>query len=320
MTEGLVLRPARAADLPACGITWRDGLNGYLERLRLPEVPPEYGPIGRLHGHALTTDPDRFWVATRPAGHGEVGDGEVLAGFGSAVVRGPVWFLSMLFVRPEEQGAGVGRAILDRILPDRADRLSLATATDSLQPISNGLYASLGMVPRLPIWNLTGRPLDGALGPLPDGVAAVSFETLVTGSPGAEGHRDLAAIVNAIDTEVVGFAHPEDHAFLRREGRSGFLYRATGGRAIGYGYASPVGRIGPVAVLEAELLPAILGHLLAAVEPRGASAVWVPGAAGATFSGLLKAGLRLDGHPVLLCWSSPFADFSRYLPISPGLL
>jgi hypothetical protein len=37
-------------------------------------------------------------------------------------------------------------------------------------------------------------------------------------------------------------------------------------------------------------------------------------------SALLRAGLWIDGFPVLLCWSRPFADFSRYVPISPGLL
>jgi hypothetical protein len=48
--------------------------------------------------------------------------------------------------------------------------------------------------------------------------------------------------------------------------------------------------------------------------------MWVPGAADRAFVGLLRAGLRLDGLPVLMCWSRPFADFSRYVPISPGLL
>ena len=37
-------------------------------------------------------------------------------------------------------------------------------------------------------------------------------------------------------------------------------------------------------------------------------------------SPLLRAGFRIDGFPVLLCWDRPFADFARYLPISPGLL
>ena len=30
--------------------------------------------------------------------------------------------------------------------------------------------------------------------------------------------------------------------------------------------------------------------------------------------------MRLDQFPILLCWDQPFGDFSRYLPISPGLL
>ena len=34
----------------------------------------------------------------------------------------------------------------------------------------------------------------------------------------------------------------------------------------------------------------------------------------------LQAGLRLEPFPILLCWDQPFADFERYLPISPGLL
>jgi hypothetical protein len=64
----------------------------------------------------------------------------------------------------------------------------------------------------------------------------------------------------------------------------------------------------------------VTAYLLGAVEPRGALAAWIPGAAGETFTALLRAGLRIDGFPLLLCWSRPFADFARYVPLSPGLL
>jgi hypothetical protein len=64
----------------------------------------------------------------------------------------------------------------------------------------------------------------------------------------------------------------------------------------------------------------ILGHLTTTVVPRGAFAMWVTGSADQALVRSLKAGFRLDGFPVLLCWDRPFADFSRYLPISPGLL
>ncbi len=67
-------------------------------------------------------------------------------------------------------------------------------------------------------------------------------------------------------------------------------------------------------------MPAILGHLLGAVEPSGAHSAWVPGAAGGTVTALLEAGLRIEDFPALLCWNRPFADFSRYLPITLAVL
>ena len=48
--------------------------------------------------------------------------------------------------------------------------------------------------------------------------------------------------------------------------------------------------------------------------------MWVGGAADRAIVTALAAGFRLDTFPVLLCWDEPFADFSRYLPMSPGLL
>ncbi len=306
-----VLRAATDDDLPACAGIWREALNDYLGRLNQPRIPDEPAPLLRLHRHVRTTDPERFWVAER--------DGAIVA-FASATERGSVWFLSMLFVRPDQQGQGVGRALLDRILPPLGARHVLATATDSAQPISNALYSTYGIVPRVPLLGLVGsvaRP--EAFGRLPDGVTAEPLPD----EPGGDGVGRAPAAARAVDEldlELVGFAHPQDHAFLRSDGRRGFVYRAGDGAALGYGYASPAGRLGPVAARDETLVAPILGHLAGAVEPRGAFAVWVAGSADRPTVALLRAGLRLDGFPVLLCWSRPFADFGRYLPTSPGLL
>ena len=323
-THGVEYRNATPADLPACGDVWRDALNDYLGRLNLPLIPPDVASIARLHAHLLATDPERFVVAVREGGRGDERDRDrrnesgVIA-FGAAVRRGDLWFLSMLFVRPGEQGVGVGRALLARILPD--DAAILGTATDSAQPISNALYASYGIVPRVPLLGFVGRPTDaGAIEPLPAGVTATPFEALAAGPPTGSGHRELVAAIDALDSDAIGFSHPQDHRFLRLEGRVGFLYRAAGGDAVGYGYTSAAGRVGPVAVRDPDLLPGVLGHLLTVIEPRGASAVWVAGSADVAVVALLRAGLRLDGFPVLLCWTRPFGDLRRYIPISPGLL
>ncbi|HEX5451632.1 MAG TPA: GNAT family N-acetyltransferase [Candidatus Limnocylindrales bacterium] len=304
--DGLRLRPATDADLAACEAVWRDGLNDYLRRLNQLEVPADNPGLRRLHAHTLATDPDRFWVATRE--HRGTGPGdEAVVGFGSAVRRGTVGFLSMLFVAPGEQARGVGRQLLRAVLPDGATPI-LATATDTAQPISNALYARFGIVPRMPLFNVVGRPRAGWTPPsLPDGVAATALTP------------EHAAAVDELDVEVLGFAHPEDHAFVRAERLDGFAY-VRNGRLVGYGYTSAVGRIGPLAVRDAGLMAPALGHLLTAVEPRGASAVWIPGDATDAMALVLEAGLRFEEFPLLIGWSRPFADFERYLPMSPGLL
>jgi len=316
LPDGVTLRPATAEEVPECGEIWRESLNDYMGRLNQPAIAGELGPIGRLHGHLRVTDPDRFWVAVREPAGGAPGQP---LGFGAATRRDDVWFLSMLFVRPAEQRRGIGRALLGCLLPD--DGAAISTATDSAQPISNALYAVHGMVPRMPLLSLVGRPRGvEALGRLPSGVSAVPFHDIASAGPGGQGHLMLVDTIDGLDREVAGFAHPQDHRFLRSQERRGFLYRGPDGAPLAYGYASEVGRLGPVAVRDEALMAPVLGHLLETVQPRDASIVWVPGDAGAAVQGLLRAGLRLDGFPVLLCWDRPFADFARYLPISPGLL
>jgi GNAT superfamily N-acetyltransferase len=312
---GHVFRRAIAADLPTCAAIWRDSLNDYLGRLAQPEIPDELGPILRLYGHLLTTDPDTFLVAERA--------GEIEA-FVVVVRREPLTFLSMLFVRPGAQARGLGRRLLARSMGDPAGRADgdgpWATATDSVQPISNGLYGSLGMVPRMPLLRLVGLPeRAGAFPPLPDGIVAIPFDEIRGGADGI-GRSALDGALADLDRDAAGFDRARDHAFHREEGRIGFLLRDADGRSCGYGYTSEAGRVGPIAVRDAALLGPFLGQLLAAVQPRGAFGVWVPGAAGEAIVPLLRSGFRIDGFPVLLCWDRPFADFARSLPASPGLL
>ena len=229
-----------------------------------------------LYEHLQATDPERFIVATRP--DGDAVGGERVIGFASAVVRGASWLLSMLFVLPEEQGLGLGRALIEAVLPPADAGLALNTAIDSAQPISLALYSKYGIVPRMPVLDLVGelrRP--AAFPPLPAGVTATPFESIAAGPPGGDGHRELMGAVAALDLEVAGFDHPQDHRYLRTRDRHGFLYRDGEGAVLGYGYGSEVGRVGPVAVRAPELIAPVLGHLFGAIRARGAYAVWVPG-------------------------------------------
>jgi GNAT superfamily N-acetyltransferase len=317
--ETLTYRPVRPDELARCADIWRVSINDYIRRLGQIEIGDETAPLIRLYGHLSTTDPERFVVGVSV--DPETGEERIVA-FAAALVRERLWYLSMLFVSPETQSAGVGRALLARVMPREAmDGAAMATATDSAQPISNALYAGYGIVPRMPLLNLVGLPeRPGAFDPLPSGITVVRFETVASGGADGAGHRVLAETVDALDREVLGAAHPQDHRYLRTESRRGWLYRGPDGAPVGYGYATEAGRVGPVAVQDPALVAPVLGHLMSVVQPRGAFALWLPGAADRAVTAALRAGFRLDQFPVLLCWDQPFADFSRYLPISPGLL
>ena len=318
-------RPGTSDDLGHCTLIWKAGIEDYQTRLNQPTMPDDLAPLRRLLAHLMRTDPDRFWVAVGP-------DGSIL-GFAAASVREGLWFLAMLFVHPDVQAVGLGQALMDRSQagtdvdpggpgvpgPDDAFDSGIHTwgmCTDAVQPISNGLYARRGMVPRIPIWRLFGEVRRWSAVPqLPASLESVPFETASGTEP--DGERRLQAILDDLDREVIGSAHPEDHGFLRREGRVGFLVRDRGdGRALGYVYGSGVGRMGPLLALDPALHPSLVGVAVRETPALGPVALWVPGTADIATRALLDAGLRLDGFPGLICWSRPDHPFVRYLPIS----
>ena len=318
-------RPPRPAELGDCALVWYSAVDGYMARLNRPLPSPYLDPLVALLQHFLATDPQRFLVAARPPA--ARGGRDEIIGFGIAVQREHVWFLSQLYVLPHEQGKGIGRALLTQILPSApaaADEAGdatggdatgdqapgvLAMCTDSAQPVSNGLYARFGIVPRIPIFNLVGTPNPSTLSRLPAGIEAVPF-----------GRNDPTATIASIDRAVLGYAHEVDHVFLRASGRTGFVYRSDDGESVGYGYSSEAGRFGPIALLDENLTAPVVGHLMNAIRPRGATTAWVPGSNDRAMVALLRAGLRIEGFPALLCWTRPFGHFEGYLPASLALL
>ena len=329
-------RPPRHSELADCALVWYSAVDDYMARLGRPLPPPYLDPLLTLLEHLLVTDPERFLVAVRPAGPGGAPGREQVVGFGIAVQREHVWFLSQLYVLPHEQAHGIGRALLTQILPalpsqpvgDSSGASTqptgstlggsgttdlrhgvLSMCTDSVQPVSNGLYARYGVVPRVPVFNLVGTPNPSAVSRLPAGIEAVAF-----------GRSDPSGAIESIDRAVLGYAHAVDHAYLQTTGRTGLVYRSDDGEPVGYGYSSEAGRFGPVALLDETLTAPVLGHLMNAIRPRGATTVWVPGANDRAMVALLRAGLRIEGFPALLCWTRPFAQFDRYLPASLALL
>jgi GNAT superfamily N-acetyltransferase len=279
-----------ATDLDALGEVFYEADDELSERRGLPKTPRNPMPLLRLFDHIVQGSPERGWLAEA--------DGRVL-GFGIAARRADMTFLSFLFVRPDAQASGIGRALLERAMAGSDYR---AVCIGSMQPISAALYAQYGMVPRVPLYMFSGRP-NSPLRALPKGmdIGPVSIDE-----------------VAGLDQEMTGLTRPDDHAAWEKWDRQRFgLYGSS--RLVGYGYVQSVGRLGPVIVREAEHLLPFVGALMDRLPEVETWLLNVPGPAAETFETLLKAGLRLEGPPVIYCATELRIDHSRYVPATFAL-
>jgi hypothetical protein len=284
------IRPINPADIEACVGVFYAADEELSASRNIPVMPRNPQAIDGIFRHVSEGTPHRAWLAEQ--------SGEVV-GFGMAIERDHLTFLAFLFVVPGAQAAGIGTALYDRVMPDRGYR---ATCIWSVQPISAALYARNGLVPRVPMYTLTGRPRT----PLPrlrDGLSLVPVKL-----------EEL----DELDREVVGFTRRVDHEAWQRWGRLPFALR-DGRHLIGYGYAQPAGRLGPAVVRKSEDLLPLVGALMEQVEAVEDWMVHVPGPAAETFESLLRAGLRFDGPPIIFCATEPGIDHSRYLPATFAL-
>lgn len=292
------LQPITDADLAACAEVYYAAEDELYLRANLPPLPRNPQALTSLFAHIVESDPRLCWLARE-------GQGGTVAGFGMAVARGAVRYLSFLFVTPTAQKRGAGRALLARCLPPDGPR---GTCIEAIQPVSAALYASVGLLPRLPIYTLIGQPRD-MLPVLPTGLVAEPLD----------GRLD---VLDALDEQVLGFSRRTDHrAWLGWERRCFVAvdeHRADR-PAVGYAYGHRSGRLGPVLSLDPTHLLPLVGETMSRVTPLDAWQVLLPGTAGEALVGLLGAGLRIDGPPALLCADGLTIDHTRYLPATFAL-
>lgn len=260
------LRPATAGDLVAEHEVFSAAIGDLFRRHSFTPPSPPIEAFVAQQGHLLETDPERCLVA--------VEDGEVVS-YGAALVREDAWYLASLFVHPQFQGRGIGPALLEGVWGDGFARRS--TLTDSIQPISNGLYGRRGLIPTTPVLTLAGSPSAD--------------------DPGLTASEPDPAALAELDQSAYGFDRAPDHAYWKRHSAATLWLR--GGVAIAYSYSWPQGGIGPVGgrdggaaalALRAELARAAMDKVT----------VLVPGTSAALVEVGLAAGLRIAGPPGLL--------------------
>jgi GNAT superfamily N-acetyltransferase len=267
-------RRASEADFPGEFAVFSAAMKELHDRRGAPGwVIGEYDPAGRwaaTHRHLLLHDGERSYVAE---------EDHRVVGFTAAWVRDDCWFFSALFVDPEFQDRGIGRELLERAWDGAHHRR--ITITESIQPISTGLYASRGMLPITAVLELSGTP------------TAQPVSELDAVPPGAEALR-------AIDLAAYGFDRRVDHEFWGRVTSYQTAW-IRGGEAVAYSYRQP-GLVGPVAGRDPESAALALRAEFARDQDSVVN-LQVPGTSTALIEVALAAGLRFVRDPGLLLLS-----------------
>jgi GNAT superfamily N-acetyltransferase len=247
--------------------------------------------------HFATTDPQRLVLAV---------DGGRPVAFGCAFQRERFWFLAFLFVLPESQSSGVGRAVLEALLPPLPERatMHLATVVESDQPVSTMLYAGYGMVPRVPLYWLRDLPGIDGLPELPGDLRA-----------GPLSLDDRQDAMDQLDRRLLGYARPQDHRLFASEAERARVYVADDGSLKGYGYRMPDDWVCPVAAVDESITAAIVRDLLTGYSgDLKKVTIQIAGTAGRLLPLLLRAGMRASGGAQLLYCSNGRVPSPSYLP------
>lgn len=269
--------------------------NDLLARSGRPARPAD-DPVPSDARVGLATDPDGYFCA--------VEQGRI-RGMVSALVRGRVWYLSMFFVLPGDQGRGLGRALLERALAyGEARGAEVRSVWASLDPRAQARYLMAGMAPRWPIYRLEG------------GAAAVARLKARVGLDPRELPRDPGA-AEKLTAEVFGHGRADDLAHWRGDGGAAVAIE-RGGELAAFAYRRGE-RIGPAAGRdETALLQAVAAAAAAGVGGGGSVTMRVPGACASLLEALVGCGFRI-GDLALFMASRPFGRPELYLPSGPIL-
>jgi GNAT superfamily N-acetyltransferase len=272
--------------------------NDGLARSGQPVVRTIDAPVASDARRGLTSDPDGYFCAI---------EGGRILGMVSALVRGPLWYLSMFFVLPGEQGRGLGRALLEQALAygeARGAQVRFTWAT--LDPRAQTRYVLAGMAPRWPIYRLDG-----------DAAGVAQLEAHVGLGP-REGELpcDPGAAERLI-AEAFGHGRAEDLAHWRGDGGASVAVE-RGGEIAAFAYRRGE-RIGPAAGRdETALLRAVAAAVVAGASSGKGVTMRVPGACASLLQTLVGCGFRI-GSPTLFMASGLFGRPELYLPSGPIL-
>jgi ribosomal protein S18 acetylase RimI-like enzyme len=292
------IRKVRPDDLEEAWRVHVAASNDLMVRRGRPAARPPDAPVASDARAGLASDPDGYFCA--------IEEGQI-RGMVSALVRGRVWYLSMLFVLPGDQSRGLGRALLEPALAyGEARGTEIRCTWATLDPRAQARYVMAGMAPRWPIYRLDG-----------DAAAVARLAARAGLDPREREVPCDPAAAEKLTAEVFGHDRADDLAHWRGDGGAAVAIK-RGGELAAFAYRRGE-RIGPAAGRDEKTLIQAVAAAAAAGAGGGKSVTArVPGACASLLEALVSSGFRL-GDPTIFMASRLFGRPELYLPSGPIL-
>ncbi len=250
----------------------------------------------RLYLYLASVAPDGAWIAR---------DEGTPIGIALAHQLETEWYLSDLFVEPSFRGRGLGGRLLAEAARDAGD-VTRSGFLDPAELSAVAFFARRRVAARTPVLRFAGRiPKEEQLAALAAGEHRFETQPL-------DPVRHRFAL-DALDAERRGSARHADHLYFAANA-SGSAFSISG-ELVGYAYAWPDGRIGPLASFSPSyVVPFFAFAMMALTRTHGASwcSALVPAVNVRVARAAGDAGLKIDGVS-LFARDSDEMDMSRYV-------
>jgi hypothetical protein len=124
-----------------------------------------------------------------------------------------------------------------------------------------------------------------------------------------------------IDSRAIGVAREKHHRYLLDDPATKGVMLRSGSDCVGYAYIGSNGHIGPLAVIQSEVLgDAFMTALKTAGDGSSEKiSAFLPGTCDSALSLAVNHGMRIT-FPMLLMASPGYGDWAHYLPRNPGFM
>lgn len=292
-----MIRPGTAEDVEPAYHVFRRALWSYLRDIGLVDAASDDDPGTAFARHRHLVE---HLADTAAEFHVAVDDGGRLVGLARSIERDEVFQLTELFVDPDDQGGGIGTALLAEAFPVGRGRHRSILAT--LDPRALSLYHRYGVA-------FQGALVDISITPE---VADIGSDLLAEPVAADSIHR-----IAALDATLVGFERLDDLRWLA--GKRPCVALTRHGSVAGYAFLADDVGVGPIGVADTADAAAALDHVrnAAAREGRGRFSMTTPLANHEAMRWAVGTGQEIEPFFTLILADAPFVSWDRYIGYTP---